>query len=223
MNILAIDTSSTACSLALLMNENIVIHHEIAPLQQARIILPSINALLKSCDVTLKQLSAIAFGQGPGSFTGIRIATSVAQGLALGAKLPVIPVSSLAALAQAAFDDLGWKKLLVATDARINEIYWGMFSVENGFVQLTNIEKICHPDKADLPNTPDWYGVGNGWEIYKNQLAFNPIAIDTTRIPMASAVSRLAKIKFEKGEYLSPSKAQPIYLRNKVANSIILD
>ena len=217
MKILAIETSSTACSLALLIDDTITTHHEIAPLQQAQIILPSINALLKSSDVSLPQLDAIAFGCGPGSFTGIRIAVSVAQGLGFGATLPLIPVSSLAALAQAAFDDLGWRKLLVAVDARINEVYWGMFEVQEGFVQLKNKECVSPPDKIQLPDSSDWYGVGNGWEIYRELIAFHPVEIDAKRLPMASAVARLAKSKYEKGEYVSPAQAQPVYLRDRVA------
>ena len=127
MKLLAFDTSSTTCSVALLLNDEIIEKNQTALMQQAQLIFPMIDTLLKSKNLKINQLDGIAFGCGPGSFTGVRIATSVAQGLAYAAKLPLIPVSSLAALAQAAYEDLRWEKLVVAVDARIQEIYWGAF------------------------------------------------------------------------------------------------
>ena len=124
MKILAIETSSHACSVALLNEDKVKISHIISPMQQAKLILPMIDELLKSSALTLNDLDAIAYGCGPGGFTGVRIAASVAQGLGFAVKLPIIPISSLAVMAEAAFLERQWRKLLVAVDARADQIYW---------------------------------------------------------------------------------------------------
>lgn len=218
MKILAIDTSSVACSIALLIDDTIFSHHEIAPLQQAQIILPSINMLLNSHHVKLEELNAIAFGCGPGSFTGVRIATSIAQGLGWGASVPLIPISSLAALAQAAYEDLGWDKQLVAIDAKMNEIYCGKYLIVNGLAELQGQESVCSIDQFLFPNTEGWYGVGDAWDIYKSHLTINLIQVDTKRIATAKGIISLAKAKFQQGEFKRPSEAQPVYLREKVTS-----
>ena len=127
MNLLAIETSDAACSIALQVGDAIHARHEVIPMQQSQVVLPWIDELLRAKSITLNQLDAIAFGCGPGSFTGIRLATSIAQGLGYGAGLPLIPVSSLAILAQTAYQTLGWDRVLVAVDARMQEIYTGAY------------------------------------------------------------------------------------------------
>ncbi len=218
MNILALDTSSTACSVALLHDDKMSFLHRIMPLQQAQSILPMLEELLSIHKITLNQLDAIAFGCGPGSFTGVRIATSVTQGLAYALQLPVIPVSSLAALAQAAYRDLGWKKLLVGVDARIQEVYWGAYDVnEHGLVMRVGQEKVCAPEEVPLSADKGWYGVGNAWDVYANQIAYSALDVDTSRLPTALGVLELAKVKYDQKEWVMAKDALPVYLRDSVA------
>lgn len=219
MKLLAIDTSSTACSIALQIGKDILSRHVIMPMQQAQLILPMIKTLLTDANIKLNQLDAIAFGRGPGSFTGIRIAASVAQGLSFGAKLPVIAISSLAALAQAAYQSLGWEKLLVAVDARMQEVYWGIYSVNStGLVVLTGEEMISAPNQLPFVEDQAWSGVGNGWEVYREQIAQKLTKIDSTYLPTATAILALAGEKWLKQEdLLKPEDALPTYLRLNVA------
>lgn len=227
MNILAIETSSTACSVALLSKGKITEIHKIAPMQQTQLVLPSIDELLRSQDIEPKQLDAIAFGCGPGSFTGIRIATSVAQGLGYALNIPLIPISSLAALAQAAFNRLGWKQLIIAIDARIQEIYWGLYEINaQGLAELSFQESMGAPNTL-FPNLESlfagnqdltkWYGVGNAWEIYKEQLNFAVAGRDTTCLATASTILELAIPCFKKQKWYAAHEISPVYLRDEVA------
>ncbi len=221
MKIVALDTSSIACSVALLLDEKISFLHRILPLQQAQSVLPMIQELLSSHKITLNQLDAIAFGRGPGSFTGVRIAASVTQGLAYALQLPVIPISSLAALAQAAYMELGWEKLLVGVDARIQEVYWGAYEVdEKGLAQLFGQEVICTPQQIPFPNDKAWYGVGNAWQVYANVINYIPLKVDATCLPTAQAILELAKVKYDRKEWVSAQEALPVYLRDSVAKKI---
>jgi tRNA threonylcarbamoyladenosine biosynthesis protein TsaB len=222
MKLLALDTSHSACSIAIMIDDEIKATHHIAPMQQAQLVLPMIEELLLTNGITLKDLDALAFGQGPGSFTGVRIAASVMQGLAFATELPLINISSLAATAQATFNDTGWKKLMVGTDARIKEVYWGLYEVNNsGLVELIGTEKVCAPESIPTPESKDWYAIGNAWQEYREkmleQLHFSPIEIDVTRMPTASAVAVLAKEKFLKKDWPASIDAMPVYLRNNVA------
>lgn len=218
MKLLALDTSSIACSVALLIQDEIKSIHEIAPMQQAQTILPLIDSILKESNLSLNQLDALAFGCGPGSFTGVRIAASVIQGLGYATHLPLIPVSSLAALAQAAYEDLGWKRLLVGVDARIQEVYWGAYQVNpQHIVELIGKERVCAPEEVVLPPKGDWYGVGNAWEVYKDQIHYPVCGLDTTRLPMAKGIVTIAKLKYEQGDWVQADKALPVYLRDEVA------
>lgn len=217
VNILAFDTSS-ACSIALQQGHQVKAMHEIAPMQQARLILPMIQELLDSSSLMLSQLDAIAYGCGPGSFTGIRIASSVAQGLSFAAQLPIIKISSLAALAQAVFLEQKWPRLLVAVDARMGEVYWASYEVNpSGSVKLLDQEIVCAPDLITVPEGENWYAVGDGWDSYSEimikRLGFKPQAVHSKSLPTAEAVLKLASIKFTQGDLLKTSEAIPTYLR----------
>lgn len=217
MKLLAFDTSSTACSVALSIDGKITLSHEIAPMQQAKMILPLIDQLLKTENIEMNQLDAIAFGCGPGSFTGVRIAVSVAQGLAYAVQKPLISISSLAATAQAAYQDLGWTQLLVALDARMNETYWASYEVqENGLVKLIGKEQISRPEEIMLPDST-WSGIGSAWSAYPSRIHAKPALIDSSRVPVASAMLLLAEAQFQSGETVSPTEAIPVYLRNEIA------
>jgi tRNA threonylcarbamoyladenosine biosynthesis protein TsaB len=222
MKILALDTSATACSIAILVNDEIYSAHKIAPMQQAQLVLPLIDELLKSHNLKLGDMNALAFGSGPGSFTGVRIAASVMQGFAYATKLPLIKISSLAATAQAAFDDFGWKKLLVGMDARISEVYWGIYQINaEGLTELQDSEILCLPQNISTPKDSGWYAIGSAWQMYSEALiqalSFQPLAIDATRLPLASAIARIAKSKFLKKDFCKPEDALPAYLRDNVA------
>ena len=170
MKILAFDTSATVCSVAIQNGEQVRFLHKIAPMQQAKLILPMIQTLLAEFSLTFEDLDAIAYGCGPGSFTGIRIANSVAQGIAFAAQKPVIQVSSLAILAEAAYLEHSCRKMLVAVDARMNQIYWASYAVgQKGYVELIGEEHLCVPDVANLPEKNDWCG-WSGWDKYTDYL-----------------------------------------------------
>lgn len=218
MKILAFDTSSSVCSIAIQNGEQVNFSHKVAPMQQAKLILPMIQTLLAECSLTFADLDAIAYGYGPGSFTGIRIANSVAQGIAFAAEKPVIQVSSLAILAEAAFMEQSCKKMLVAVDARMNQIYWAFYAIgEKGYVELIGEEQICTPDIASLPLKNDWCGVGDGWDKYTDQLTarlgFKPEFIYASQLPSAQALLKLAKVKFDESQWVAAGDAAPVYLR----------
>ena len=218
MKILIIETSSIACSLALLIDNEISAIHEIMPMQQAQQVLPLLKKLLASKNIKLNQLDAVAFGCGPGSFTGIRIAASVAQGLGYACELPIISISSLAGLAQAAYEAFHWEQLLVAIDARIQEVYWGQYTVNSaGLVTLIGQEKVSKPEEVTVAEPSHWYGVGNAWEVYAKQIPYAALAIDAIQLATASAMALLAKDKYLKKEFLDPANALPVYLRDNVA------
>lgn len=224
MRLLAFDTSSPACSVALLdttkpPHDQISSSHKIMPMQQGRLILPMIQAILDASNLTLNDLDAIAYGCGPGSFTGIRIASSVAQGLGFTTKCHLIPISSLAAIAQTAYLEQQWACLLVALDARMGEVYWAQYKVNQmGHVELVGKEEVCLPGKVGVPeNDKDWYGIGDGWEkygeIFSKHLGFLPKSTNPKQLPMARAILSLARLKFEQGTWVKASEAVPVYLR----------
>jgi tRNA threonylcarbamoyladenosine biosynthesis protein TsaB len=225
LKILAFDTSSSACSVSLQNGHEIKSLHKIAPMQQARLILPAIQELLDSSSLTLNQLDAIAYGCGPGSFTGMRIASSVAQGIGLATKLPIIRISSLAAIAQAAFLERQWTKLLVALDARMEEVYWAVYKLGgHGRVELIGEEQVCDPKKVTMPESGEscekglnWYGIGDGWEKYREvlitRLGFQPRIINALQLPTAEAILELAKTKLDQDDWVAAYDAIPTYLR----------
>jgi tRNA threonylcarbamoyladenosine biosynthesis protein TsaB len=221
MKLLALDTSSDACSCALYLDGEIQDRFLIAPRQHTNLILPMAEELLAEAGLKPTQLDGLAFGRGPGSFTGLRIACGVAQGIAFAADIPVAPISSLAALAQAAYIELDAKKILVAIDARMKEVYWGAFVLgEKNLMQCQGEEVVSAPTAVSLPNEGPWYGVGSGWSIFKDALTakLNPLVPDfqSEKYPQARAMIPLALAAFQAGQTVSAEEALPIYLRNKV-------
>lgn len=221
MKILAFDTSSIACSVALLNGKEITATHQVAPMQQAQLILPTIQALLSAASLTLDQLDAIAFGCGPGSFTGIRIASSVAQGLGFATQLPIIRISSLAALAQATYEEQQWDRLLIAVDAHMDHVYWAMYTVNtvDKLVKLEGAEQTSLPEEVVLPPQGVWYGAGDGWQKYPDRLTqrlgYKPQIAPAQR-PTAQALIKLAAASFARGEWVTVADAVPDYLLSPV-------
>jgi tRNA threonylcarbamoyladenosine biosynthesis protein TsaB len=220
--ILALDTATEACSVALSIDGEVVEDYRVAPREHARLLLGVVEDLLRSAGMGLAQMDAIGFGRGPGSFTGVRIAVSVAQGLAFGAGLPVLPVSDLAAMAEQAVTLLGHRRVLAAIDARMGEVYWGAYEAdrERGVVLLGE-ERVMAPAEVPLPAGGGWYGVGSAWGSHADELAerlgSSLAGSDAGFLPRASAVARLAAIAFKRGEALPAEQAMPVYLRDQVA------
>ncbi|MCF6235911.1 MAG: tRNA (adenosine(37)-N6)-threonylcarbamoyltransferase complex dimerization subunit type 1 TsaB [Gammaproteobacteria bacterium] len=226
MKILAIDTASDACSAALWLDGDIFERYELAPRQHTSLILPMVESLMADAGLSLTQLDAVAFGRGPGAFTGVRIATGVIQGLALGADLPVVPVSSLAALAQGASRIHRQKNILAAFDARMGEVYWGQYCLaDNGLVELLGNELVCAPQVVPKPSQSlEWLAVGNGWRAYEDELnsvcqVVNISAQDVDYLPHAQDVAQLAVNDFKKGLAVSAEQALPVYLRDNVVRT----
>ncbi len=221
MKLLAIETATESCSVAILLDNEIFSLSELAPRQHNELILGMCEQVLAQAEINLNQLDTIAFGRGPGAFTGVRLAASVTQGIAMGQDLPVVPVSSLAALAQAAYEEKQVVKVFACIDARMQEIYYGLYQVNaNEMMQLTGKEKVLAPSLIDVKVSDHCYGVGSGWrtyaEILQNVLG-NPVSYDAEKYPQAEYVAKLAKVYFQQGESVSAVEALPVYLRDDVA------
>jgi tRNA threonylcarbamoyladenosine biosynthesis protein TsaB len=221
MKLLALDTSTEACSAALWMEGRVSERFALTPGDHGRHILGMVRDLLEEAGVALTALDALAVGRGPGGFTGVRIATSVVQGLALGADLPVVPVSSLAALAHGAYRDGRTAQVLAAIDARMNEVYWGAYRVlGEGRVEADGDERVCGADQVPVPSAGDWFGVGSAWAAYGERLAARLGSRlrghDGDRYPRAADVAPLAVTAFHRGQALAADRVAPVYLRDDV-------
>ncbi len=224
MRMLAIETATEACSAALIDGSEIRQRFEHRPQQQAQLILPMIDELMREADLQVTQLDAIAFGSGPGSFTGLRIAAAVTQGIAMSADIPVIPVSTLAAIAQHTCRIDEQPAVLAAIDARMGEVYWGVYQRNSaGLMVSSESDCVSAPDSVPVPATGKWAGAGSGWRAYPDILTARCedklIEVYSDRWPVAEDVITLARPVFESGAMLLPEQAQPVYLRNKVARS----
>jgi len=230
--ILAIDASTEACSVALLNDGEITDRYQLAPREHAQLLLPMVDELLAQSGLTLTQLDAIACHVGPGAFTGIRIAVSVAQGLAFSANLPTIALSTLANLACRGHHSNPFAHWCCAIDARMSEIYYAEFKVESaGLAIPTGVEVVISPLK--LVQQPQLTGqqpaqiglIGNGWAAYAEQLlkktAFSGVAetgnLLSDSLPSARFGLTMAEHKLIQKELLEPHQLQPVYLRNQVA------
>ncbi len=219
VKILALETSTDACSVALMINDTVIERYQLAPREHSKLILPMLQLLLAEAQLKLSQLNAIAFGCGPGSFTGVRIAASLVQGLGFSADLPAIPISSLKALAQTAYEELKTEKILTAFDARIGEVYWGIYQLEkNGLMRSAIEDSLAQPDSVQLPKDDNWIGVGDGWKTYTNvlkkRLGKKLIRIEPQLYPRAKQVAKLACVDWLAGNTVSADKALPVYLRS---------
>jgi tRNA threonylcarbamoyladenosine biosynthesis protein TsaB len=220
--ILAIDTTTDLCSAALSTGGEIYSRKVALPREHAQRLLGLIDVLMVEAGVTLKQLDAVAFGCGPGSFTGIRIATSIAQGLAFGAGVPVVPVSTLRAIAWVASQQFNAKKVMAALDARQHEVYWGLYKQDKTFLmKLHTQEGVYAPNAVPLPKLlPQWIGAGPGWRAYLGALTAHTqdkqLALYEDILPEAEAIVQLALVDFAQGLAIPADQAHPTYLRNRV-------
>lgn len=220
--IMAIDTATEACSVALWDDGEIYSHYEIRPREHTQRILPIVQQVLTESGLALTDLNALAFGQGPGSFTGVRIGIGIAQGLALGAELPLIGVSTLLAMAQGAHRLVNAERVLAAIDARMGEVYWGAYTLgSDGQWQVTQAECVLSPQQANQQIQAlegEWHFVGTGWQTYRDMAKGTTIrAVDSgVVLPSALDMLPLALNSWQRGEAVSVEEAQPVYLRNEV-------
>jgi tRNA threonylcarbamoyladenosine biosynthesis protein TsaB len=231
MKLLAIETATEACSVALWIDGEVRERFGIAPRQHAELALPWAEQLLAEAGIAKSQLDAVAVGRGPGAFTGVRLAVALAQGIALALDRPVVPVSTLAALAALAFPSPlvgeGARRagegvnILAAIDARMGEIYVAAFKRNCESIVAASDEIVISPANYDLPQGDGWIGVGTGFAaadgVLQSRFGDRFARIDATALPHASDVARLGAIAFERGETLAPERVEPAYLRNNVA------
>lgn len=214
VNILAFDTSTQACTVALLIegdHAQPVIHslHRVAPMQHTQLILGMIDTVLSEAGLSLNQLTAVALGVGPGSFTGTRLGVSVAQGLGFAHGLPVVPVSSMQALALTAFMQQGHKQVLVSLDARSEQMLWAGYHItEAGEVSCIIPEQLTDLNAATWPENEQWVGVGDGWK-----LGHGPDILITDIYPSGAAIAKLGLVNFRAGVHCLPADLEPHYLR----------
>ncbi len=214
--ILAIDTSSELASVALSYDGRVIARETPGVQTHSQTLLPMVQALLAEAGITLAQCDAVAFGAGPGSFTGVRTACGVAQGLAFGLDLPVVPVVTLLAMAQACRDACAASDVLVLLDARMEEIYWAQYRYRDGW-QIVQEPALGTP--SAVAAIGDAIACGNGLVAYAPTFNALPVATNTCPgvIPHATQIARLAEAELAAGRTVNARDAQPIYLRNKVA------
>ncbi|MEN0108344.1 MAG: tRNA (adenosine(37)-N6)-threonylcarbamoyltransferase complex dimerization subunit type 1 TsaB [Pseudomonas sp.] len=217
--LLALDTATEACSVALLHDGKVLSHYEVIPRLHAQRLLPMIKDLLAEGGIALSAVDGIAFGRGPGAFTGVRIAIGVVQGLAFALDRPVVPVSNLAVLAQRALREHGAQQVASAIDARMDEVYWGCYRAEQGEMRLAGIEAVLPPEQALLPRdaSGDWFGAGTGWGTFAARIPVPVVGQDPAMLPHALDLLSLAQFAWARGEALPADQAQPVYLRDQVA------
>jgi tRNA threonylcarbamoyladenosine biosynthesis protein TsaB len=214
MKLLAIDTATERCSVALLVDGRVIERATETPRGHADLVLPMVNDVLAEAGLTLRQLDGLAYGRGPGAFTGVRIAVGVAQGLAYGAQLATVGISDLAAVAQQ-FAVAG-ARILVCMDARMNEVYWGRFEATgDGLVRPTATERVARPDAVDPADATVFAGTGFG--AYPQLAAARPgIVVHDAVLPHAREIGQLAAAELRAGRGEPPDQARPVYLRDQV-------
>lgn len=222
MKILAIDTATEACSAALYIDGETIELFQLAPREHTQLVLKMVKSLLEQAGIRISDLDALAFGRGPGSFTGVRIATGVVQGMAFAADLPVVPISTLASIAQSTFEDKQYTAVLAGIDARMGAMYWGCYLLgDNGLMQLQGEEQVLAPELVKIPDDSEWVGSGSAWESYSEQLARNLGGsikqAFTDYFPHSGSIVKLAVAEYELGHAVEAHKALPVYLRDDVA------
>ena len=239
MKLLAFETATEACSVALYLDGEIIERHEIAPRLHAEYALPWAEELLAQAGIKRSQLDAIAISRGPGAFTGVRLAIALAQGIALALHKPVVAVSTLQAIAAALppplrmqgrageglsgrQDSLENVRILAAIDARMGEVYLGAFERNGDELVAISTEVVSAPDKVVLPDDQGgWHAVGTGFSAADNalqsHLGSQLISVDASVLPHAADVARLAVAAYARGEAMAPERVEPAYLRNNVA------
>ncbi|AWW34671.1 tRNA (adenosine(37)-N6)-threonylcarbamoyltransferase complex dimerization subunit type 1 TsaB [Mannheimia varigena] len=217
--ILALDTATEACSVALLHNGKISTLDEISPRSHTQRILPMVDELLTQANIQIKDVNYLVFGRGPGSFTGVRVGVSVAQGLAMGANLPVVAVSNLKAMAEEAYQKLGAEKVIALIDARMNEVYFAQFERNGEQWNEVVVEQVCSPEKAisQFQVSENVVVVGTGWAAYSQFSEQNlPLVVSEITLPSAEYMLSIAEVEIQNSNTQSALEIEPVYLRNEV-------
>ena len=224
MNLLALDTSSNACSVALQFCGDVSAQHVVRVREHTKILIPMIASLLRDGGVSLRELDAVVLGNGPGSFIGMRIAASVAQGLAFGSGLKIVPVSSMAAIAAEVMERYSAAEVIVAQDARMNEAYLGIYRNDGAGIPTAVTDEVLQPiEKIDglaAANAAELFAAGQAWKKYPALLELNRAAISEivdVQQPKAKYLLGLATRAWQAGEAIEPENLAPAYIRNKVA------
>jgi tRNA threonylcarbamoyladenosine biosynthesis protein TsaB len=224
MKLLAIETATEACSVAVWVDGEVRERFEVAPRRHAELTLPWAEQLLADSGVAKSQLDAIAVGRGPGAFTGVRLAIALAQGIALALDRPLLPVSTLAALAMRVESGTDGERIIAAIDARMGEVYLGAFAREGGGLVALGEEVVVKPDAALVPDGDRWHGVGTGFAAADGALPARLhgrlASIDAMALPHAADVAGLGALMFARGAAIAPERVEPAYLRNNVALTI---
>lgn len=218
MNFLAFETATARLSVALWCEGQLIEKADVLPNRGSEVLLPWANQLLAEAGLTWRQLDGLAFGAGPGGFTGLRLACGVVQGLAFGLAVPVVPVGTLAALALAA----GAERVLACLDARMNEVYLGAYQVAGEVVTEIAAPTVGAGHTASLPPGADWHGAGDGFATaagaaIAERMGGRLVAVAAAAAPTASAVARLAAPRLAVGAGVDAAAAVPLYVRDKVA------
>lgn len=217
--ILVLDTATEACSVALQHQGKTTFLDELSPRTHTQRILPMVDELLTQAGISLQQVDALAFGRGPGSFTGVRVGVGVAQGLAMGAGLPVIPVSNLMAMAEAAYQQYQQTEVVALIDARMSEVYFAQYQRNEQGWQVIVAEQVCSPEKAieQIQTDRNPIVVGTGWAAYLQFSQFShPLVVSDITLPSARFMLPLAEKALQAGEVQSVMAIEPVYLRNEV-------
>lgn len=217
--LLALDTATEACSVALHFHGKITSLNEVSPRTHTQRILPMVDELLKQAEIKINDVDFLVFGRGPGSFTGVRVGVSVAQGLAMGANLPVVAVSNLKAMAEEAYQTLGASKVVALIDARMNEVYFAQFEKNGEEWNEVVEEQVCSPEKAiaQIHLSDNVFVVGTGWAAYSQFSEQNlPLVVSEITLPSAQYMLSLAEVEIKKGNMQSALAIEPVYLRNEV-------
>jgi tRNA threonylcarbamoyladenosine biosynthesis protein TsaB len=214
--ILAIETSADLASAALLHQGALISEESGGVVTHSQTILPMVQRLLTQAGIALAQCDAIVYGAGPGSFTGVRTACGIAQGLAFGAELPVLPVVTLLAMAQDCRERSGESNILAVLDARMGEVYWAQYEYADGW--QTVVPPTLSSAEAVAP-VGDVLACGNGLRAYADAFdrpGLRRCGLDE-QVPHAAQIARLGELAWRRGEAIPAREAEPIYLRNKVA------
>lgn len=221
MKLLALDTCTEACSVAFGDGQRLFVRFVTTRRGHADLLLEMVASVLARAAIGPAELDGIAFGRGPGSFTGVRIAVSAAQGLAMAAGCSVMPISTLAAMAVGAERRFGGSRFAIALDARMEEVYWGAYMASANSVRIEGEECVCAPSARPVLPAGTWLGLGSGWTRYADTL----LQADRDRIrvhpephfPHARDVLELARPEFDAGRSVAVESGLPVYLRNRVA------
>jgi tRNA threonylcarbamoyladenosine biosynthesis protein TsaB len=221
MKILALDAATEACSAALLDGAALTERFEVIGRGHADRLLPMADELLREAGISLRDLDAVAFGRGPGGFTGLRIAAGIAQGLAAGAGKPVLPVSNLAAVATGAARTQGVALVLVCLNARMNQVYWAAFDAAVMPPRPLTVESLADPDAVELPGDSRFYGAGHGFAANPalvTRLGARLLGVDGEALPRAGDIARIGAAQLQAGEGVPAARGLPVYLRDDVVH-----